>query len=214
MARACSRRFVRGWKQCRAGQQGHAALLGNGARRVLQAEIAQLGGRGTNEHDAASGAGFGKCGALTEEPIARVNRLRARAEGGVEQRLHREITLRRGGRTDLDRFIRRAHMQRVPVRRRVDGHRRDAHAPQGADDAAGDGAAIGDENFAKHQFSRGDQISTCTGVGSYALQGLLSCGQLLMAARTSVSARISTYFRGRRCRLQTSICLPASPEHS
>src|SRR5215472_6438791 len=40
------------------------------------------------------------------------------------------------------------------------------------------------------------QISTCTGVGLYALQGLFNWGQLLMAHRTSVSARSSTYFPG------------------
>ena len=166
MARACRAASSARGEQRRAGQQGYAALRGDGARRVLQSEISQVSRRGTDEHDAASGARFGKCGALAEEAIARVDRLRARAHGGIEQRFHRKIALRRGGRTDLDGFIRRAHVQRVAVRRRVDGDRRHGHAPQGAYDAAGDGAAIGDENFAKHQLSRACQMSTCTGVGS------------------------------------------------
>ena len=40
------------------------------------------------------------------------------------------------------------------------------------------------------------QIKTWTGVGLYALQGLFNCGQLLMSASTSISARISTYLPG------------------
>ena len=153
-------------KEFRAGQQGHAALRGDGTRGVLQTEIAQVRGRGSDEYDAASRAGLGECGALAEKAIAGVDGLRAGAHSGIEQRFHGEIALRRRGRTDLDRFIRRAHMERVAIGRGIDSHRGHGHTPQGAYDAAGDGAAVRDEYLAEHQFSAGFQISTCTGVGS------------------------------------------------
>ena len=42
-------------------------------------------------------------------------------------------------------------MQRVGVGFGIDGDRRDAHAPRGAGDAAGDLAAIGDQEGAEHR---------------------------------------------------------------
>src|SRR5256885_16188167 len=84
----------------------------------------------------------------------------------------------------------------MPVRRRVHRHRADSHPPQRADDAAGYRPAIRDEDLVKHQVPGASQIKTCTGVGLYALQGLFNWGQLLMAHRTSVSARSSTYLPG------------------
>jgi hypothetical protein len=41
-------------------------------------------------------------------------------------------------------------MQRVIIGIGIDGDRLDAHLPRGLDDAAGDFAAIGDQDFGEH----------------------------------------------------------------
>src|SRR5215813_3274996 len=79
----------------------------------------------------------------------------------------------------------------MPVRVRIHRHGLNLHAAQSTEDAAANRAAVGDQN--SHAAA---QISTCTGVGLYALHGLFNCGQLLISASTSVSARISTYLPG------------------
>ena len=163
---------------------------------MLQSEIAQVRGRGADEYDAASRAGLGESGALAEEPVARVDRLRAGAHGGIEQRLHGKIALRRRGRTDLDRFIRRAHMERVAVGRRIDRHRGHGHAPQRAYDAAGDGAAIGDEYLAEHQFSAAIPDQHLHRRRVVGVAGIVELRAIADGASTSVSARISTYLPG------------------
>ena len=47
----------------------------------------------------------------------------------------------------MHRLIRHADVKRVAVGIGVDGHGRDAHAPSGLDDPAGNFPAIGDEDF-------------------------------------------------------------------
>src|SRR5690349_21517139 len=84
----------------------------------------------------------------------------------------------------------------MPVCFRVNRDRRYAQSAECADDSAGDNASICDQDFSKHHQSVGSQISTRIGVGLYALQGLFNCGQLLITASTSISARSSTYLPG------------------
>src|SRR5215472_18845397 len=83
----------------------------------------------------------------------------------------------------------------MAIRLGVNRNGRDSHLAQSANHTAGNGTAIRDENFAEHHNSA-VQISTSTGVGLYALHGLFNWGQLLISARTSISARISTYLPG------------------
>ena len=52
---------------------------------------------------------------------------------------------------DADRLVGHFDMQRTGVGIGIDGNGRDAHAPRGADDAAGDLAAIGDQDFLEHR---------------------------------------------------------------
>ena len=56
-------------------------------------------------------------------------------------------------------------MHRMAVGLRIDRDAGDAHAVERADDAAGDGAAIGDEDLAEHVRGPRAQISTSMGVG-------------------------------------------------
>ena len=66
-----------------------------------------------------------------------------RVEDGVDL----QIALAPRARADGDRLAGLRDMHRMPVGLRIDGDAGDAHAVERADDAAGDGAAIGDEDF-------------------------------------------------------------------
>src|SRR5437773_7401420 len=83
----------------------------------------------------------------------------------------------------------------MAIRFGINRNRTDAHFSESPNHAACNGASIRDENFAEH-YGSAAQIITSTGVGLYALHGLFNCGQLLISASTSVSARISTYLPG------------------
>ena len=69
------------------------------------------------------------------------------APRGVQNLLDIEIALRRGRRAEQHGFARLRHMQRMPVRFGIDRDRRHAHAVESADDAARDGAPVGDQDF-------------------------------------------------------------------
>src|SRR5579863_7676755 len=107
-----------------------------------------------------------------------MNRLCAGQLRCCKDRRNRKVALCRWGRADADRLVGLFDMQRMPVGLRVDRHRGDPHAAQGAYDAARDRAAVCNQDLLKHHSSATSQIKTWTGVGLYALQGLLSWGQL------------------------------------
>ena len=79
----------------------------------------------------------------------------------------REVALRRRRAVPIEMASSAcSDVQRMSVGVRVDGDRADAHAPQRANDAAGDVAAIGDENLTKHpasqiRISRGSGCRRC-----------------------------------------------------
>src|SRR5205085_288604 len=72
--------------------------------------------------------------------------------------VHHEVGLARGRRSDVHRLVGELDMARVLVGIGVDGHRLDAHLPGGLDDAAGDFAAVGNEDLVEHVLvPRADQ---------------------------------------------------------
>ena len=80
-----------------------------------------------------------------------MDRLGAGDLAGGDDGGHVTIRLVSGRRTDTDAFIGQAHMHGVAVGGGMNRHRRDAHFLACADDAQGDFAAIGDEDFLDHQ---------------------------------------------------------------
>jgi hypothetical protein len=56
-------------------------------------------------------------------------------------------------------------MQGMGIGLGIDRDRADAHAVERANDAAGDFAAIGDQDFLEHGHSAASQTSTSIGVG-------------------------------------------------
>ena len=108
-------------------------------------------GVGADEDDLRRGEGMGERRALGEEPIARMDRLGAGRRAGVNDPVDHEIGLSRGRRADGDRLIGHFDMERVLVGFRIDGDGLDAHAARRLDDAAGDLAAVGDEDLLEHR---------------------------------------------------------------
>ena len=120
---------------------------------MLEREGFDVLGRGADEGDAAGGAGAGEVDIFAEEAVAGMDGFGAGCGGCGEDRVEGEIALRGGGFADEDGFVGVQDVERVLVGDGVDGDGAYAHALESAFDAAGDGAAIGDEDFLKHAHS-------------------------------------------------------------
>ena len=110
--------------------------------------------RRTDEGDPCRLERLGERGVLGQKAIARMDRLGAGLPRRRDDLLDPEIALGRGRRPDRDRLIGHADVQRVGVGLRVDRDRRDAEPPAGPDHAAGDLAAIGDQELVEHSQAR------------------------------------------------------------
>ncbi len=91
---------------------------------------------------------------LGQEAVAGMHGLGAGVLARLEDAVHHEITLGRRRRPDQHRLVREEHVLRVPVGLRVNRDGRDAHAFCGANDAAGDLAAVGNQDLLEHGFFR------------------------------------------------------------
>ena len=96
----------------------------------------------------AFAAGFGEIGVLGQEPVSGMQTfgadcLRQRENGGLVEIAARALA-------DLVRFVGKAGEKRPAVRGRVHRDRAYSHASRGANDAAGDLAAIGDQDVGEH----------------------------------------------------------------
>jgi len=135
------------FEQAGAGKHGNAGGAGEFPGAVLQAEVDHLLRRGPDEGEARVFAGFGEGGVFAEEAVAGVDGFGAGLLGGGENGVNVKIA---AWATDGDGFVGLAHEERFGVDFRVDGDALHAHLAQGANDAAGNGAAVGDEDFLKH----------------------------------------------------------------
>ncbi len=135
-------------QQAGARQQRHAVLLGQIARRVLEAEGAHLRRRGADEGDAGGLAGFGEVGVLGEETVAGVDGLRAGSLGDLQDPVGAQVALGGGRRAEQHGLVGLAHVADAGVGFGIHGHAMHAQCFERADDAAGDGAAVGDQDLA------------------------------------------------------------------
>ena len=150
----------------RARRQGHARLVGKLARFVLQTEGTHVLRLRSDEHDAGVFACIRKIRIFRQEAVARMNGFRAGCLGGVEDRVELQIAFgsRRG--TDGDGFARLHDVHRMAIGFGIDGDARNAHPIERPDDAAGNGATVGDQHFAKHvRQAPLPQMRTSIGVG-------------------------------------------------
>ena len=80
-----------------------------------------------------------------------MHRLGARRLAGVDDQLGLEVGFRRRRGAEPDALVGHADMRRAGVGIGIDRDRLDPHPLRGADDAAGDFPAIGDQDFLEHQ---------------------------------------------------------------
>ncbi len=156
-------------QQAAAGRQRHAAVLGDLARGMLQPECPHLVGRRTDEDDAGLGAGLGEAGVFRQEAVAGMDRFGAGGARRFQDAVGVEVAFRNGSRPDADRLAGHGDMQRMPVGFGIDRDGGDPHPIQRSDHAAGDLAAIGDQDFSEHGgfplYADASQTSTSIGVG-------------------------------------------------
>ncbi len=138
-----------------AGQAGHALRLGQRLGPGLAAQRADGGGRRANPGQARIDHGLGKVGVLAEEAIAGVHGIGAGGTGCGQQFVGAQVGVGAGRSAQRHRLGGLAHMQGVGIGVGVDRDRFDAHAVGGVDDAAGDFAAIGDEDIFHRLCPRG-----------------------------------------------------------
>ena len=81
-----------------------------------------------------------------------MDRVGAGVARGVEQFVRREVGIVRGAITKAVRLVGLGHVQAARVGVGIDGDALHAHRAQRALDTAGDGAAIGNQEFLEHSI--------------------------------------------------------------
>ena len=75
--------------------------------------------------------------------------------GDLKNLVHAQVALARGRRAEQVGLVSVAHVQRAAVHVRIHGHGGNAQFAAGADDAHGDLAPVGDEDFLEHGAPKG-----------------------------------------------------------
>ena len=136
-----------------AGHHRHASFFHQRLGAVLEPHGADRGGRRPDEDDAGVDAGLGKVGILREEAIAGMDAVGARRFSHRDQFIDAQIAVGSGRGTDDVRLVAQPHVQGAGVRRRIDRDGAQAEPPRCAGNAAGDFAAIGDQDGGEHETS-------------------------------------------------------------
>ena len=132
---------------------GHGRDLGLGGGELSGDLVAHGSDRlriGADEDDPGPHQGFGELRTLGQETVARMHGLCVRVGGGGDDLVDREIARGGGGRPDRHRLVGHCDVQRVLVGFRIDRDGLDPEASRRPDDAAGDLAAIGDQDALEH----------------------------------------------------------------
>src|SRR5690606_19145506 len=131
-------------------QQWHALLPSQRAGGVLETEYAQLLGRRPDEGDASRFTGFGEGGVFRKKAVTGMNGFRTAAFGGVEDLVDDEIGLGCRSFAQAIGLIGLLDMQAGGIGLGENGYALAVECAQGAQNAAGDGAAVGDQEFVEH----------------------------------------------------------------
>ena len=132
-----------------AGQNRHAGFPHRIARRNLFAHQTNHVGARADKLDVAGLADFGEVSGFGQEPISRVNRVDVEDFRGADDRWNVQVALRGRRRTNADGLVGKPHMKRIAVDFAVHRDRANAHLFARPDNATGNLAAIGDQNFAE-----------------------------------------------------------------
>ena len=140
---------------------GHTKYAG-GARHALALD---LGAHGCNctpvradEGDAVGLTGVDQFELLRQEAVAGVDRLRAALQRRCDDAIGAQIGVARAGLTNGDGVVGLHHVAAVGVSRGIDGNGLDTQAPAGAQDAARNFAAVGDQQSFEHGLTSGRRV--------------------------------------------------------
>jgi hypothetical protein len=136
-----------------AGHHGHAGLFHELLGGVLQPHGADRARRRPDEDEAGLLHRLHEIRVLRQEPVARMDRLRARRPGCLDDAARLQVALARGRGADMHRLVGHRHMHGPRIGIGIDGDGGDAHPPCRAHDADGDLAAVGDQYLPEHPAS-------------------------------------------------------------
>jgi hypothetical protein len=132
-----------------AGHQRHAGLFHQRLGRALLPMAAMAAGGGPMKTMPAAAQAWQRL-VLAQEAVARVDGLRAGGPGGVEDALASAGSSRAGWRRRCAPPRRRRARGGQGIGVGVDGHGADAQAARGGGHAAGDFAAVGNQDLLEH----------------------------------------------------------------
>lgn len=127
-----------------------AVLFGQGAGGVLEAKHPQLFRSRANEGNALVCAGFGECGVFREEAVAGMDRCGASGFGDGEDLFDGQIGAGRCAFTKAVGFVRLQDVQAGGIGFGVHRDAFDVQFTQGAQNAAGNRATVGNQDFFEH----------------------------------------------------------------
>ncbi len=131
-------------------------------------------GRRADEGEARVRAGTRQSGVFREKSVTRMHGIATGATRDIHELINAEIAFARRGRADGVGFIGEADVQGFAVDITEDGDGANAQFAAGAQDAHGDFAAIGDQNFFEHGwFATQRDFSTRSGETALAVR--LAC---------------------------------------
>src|ERR1700722_18925274 len=128
----------------------HTGLLHQGLGAILDAHGAHGSGRRPDKSNAGLVAGVDEIGVLGEKSVARMQAFGGSLLRHLDDPFDRKIAVARWRRTDAIRLVARSHVKRLRVGFRIDRDRAQPKTLGGARDAAGDLAAIGDQDRTEH----------------------------------------------------------------
>ncbi len=130
-----------------ARRHGHARLAHQLLGRILQTHGLDAFGLGPDPDQPCIDHGLREIGVFRQEAVARMDRLGARVLRRLDDDIAAQIAFsgRRG--SDMHRLVCLAYVQRLCIGIRIDRDGRHPHLAGSTDDAAGDFAAIGDEEL-------------------------------------------------------------------
>ena len=114
---------------------------------MLETELLHLLGCRAQEDHAFGVTASGKIGVFAQEAVAGVDGAGTALADYLEQFVLIQVSGRCRAVSQGIRLVRLTHMQRIGIRFGVDGNRGQTHVPQGANNPAGDSAAVGDQDL-------------------------------------------------------------------
>src|SRR6185295_16224631 len=106
-----------------------------------------------------------------QEPIAGVDRLRAGGTRRLDDAFAAQVAVFRRGAADVHRLVAGLHVLGIGVGVGVHGDRADAELARGGGNAAGDFAAVGDQDLGEHACLRIQGVHTTSLSTAYSLHG-------------------------------------------